>query len=159
MIDAQAESPTTVCPMRLKIIPLLLLGSAVLAGCNSEPSTDTSKLPQPVNVVLQTSAADNSQTAAADALGRIGQPAVPSLSDALSDPDPVVRLQSCRALAYMGAQAKDAVPALIQALNDSEGGVREAAADALGQIGQPAAPAVPPLMQMLRGPKAAPSHP
>jgi HEAT repeat protein len=144
--------------MRSKIIAFLLLSSEVLAGCNSEPSTDTAKLPQPVNVVLQTNAADNSQTAAADALGRIGEPAVPALSDALRDPDPIMRLQSCRALAYMGAQAKDAVPALIQALNDSEGGVREAAADALGQIGQPAAPAVPPLMQMLRGPKAPATH-
>jgi HEAT repeat protein len=63
----------------------------------------------------------------------------------------VVRLQSCRALAYMGAQGKDAVPALIRTLNDPIIAVRDAAADALGQIGLPAAPAVPALMQMLRG--------
>src|SRR5262249_14876800 len=128
-------------------------------GCNGGPSSmDTSKLPQPVNATLQPASADSSQIAAADALGRIGQTAVPSLSDSLADPDPMVRLQSCRALAYMGAQAKDAVPALIRSLNDSEIAIREGAADALGQIGQPATPAIPALMQMLRGrsPAAAP---
>jgi HEAT repeat protein len=139
--------------MRARIAGTLLLGALAIAGCNSEPSTDTSKLPQPVNIALQSTAGDSSQIAAADALGRIGQPAVAALSESLGDADPLVRLQSCRALAYMGAQAKEAVPALIRTLSDSEEGVREAAAAALGQIGQPASPAIPPLMQMLRGQK------
>ncbi len=130
---------------------LLALAAILIAGCNSQTSTDRAKLPQPVNVVLQPTAGDSSQIAAADALGRIGQPAVPALSDSLADTDPFVRLQACRALAYMGAQAKDAVPALTHTLNDSETAVREAAAEALGQIGLPSTPAVPALMQMLRG--------
>ena len=69
----------------------------------------------------------------------------------LSDPDPVVRLQACRALAYMGLQAKEAVPYLTQALGDQNEAVRQQAAVALGQIGSPAAPAVPALLQMMKG--------
>jgi HEAT repeat protein len=127
--------------MHPKYSGLLALIAILIAGCNSEPSTDSAKLPQPVNVVLQPAAGNPTQIAAADALGRIGQTAVPALSESLTDPDPFIRLQTCNALAYMGAQAKDAVPALI----------REGAAGALGQIGAPATPAVPALMQMLRG--------
>jgi HEAT repeat protein len=137
--------------MGWKIVGILMFAALAIAGCNGEPSMETSKLQQPVNVLLQPTAGDSSQIAAADALGRIGQPAVAALSDSLTDADPMVRLQSCRALAYMGAQAKDAVPALIRSLNDSNEAVREGAAAALGQIGQPASPAVPALMQMLRG--------
>jgi hypothetical protein len=129
----------------------LLITLLLLAGCNNETTIDTSHLPPPVNVVLQPNMSSTSQIAAADALGRIGMPAVAPLAGAVSDPDANVRLQSCRALAYMGAQAKDAVPALTQALNDPEQAVREDAAAALGQIGQAAAPAVPALMQMLHG--------
>jgi len=140
--------------MRATFVGFFLSIGLFVAGCNSEPTTvDMSKLPPPVNTVLQPKDSNSSQQAASDALGRIGATAVPDLSDALSDPSPIVRLQSCRALAYMGAQAKDAVPALIRALNDSEQGVREAAAAALGQIGQPATPAIPELMKMLRGQK------
>ncbi|HZZ29108.1 MAG TPA: HEAT repeat domain-containing protein [Pirellulales bacterium] len=129
---------------------LIACGILAFAGCNNEPSMDNSKLPLAVNVTVQPTDAHPPQVAAADALGRIGEPAVAALSDALTDGNPIVRLQSCRALAYMGIQAKDAVPALIRTLNDPEEGVREAAAEALGQVGLPAAPAVPTLIQMLR---------
>ncbi len=121
--------------MQAKYLGLSALAVFLIAGCNSEPSMDSAKLPQPVNLVLQPTAGDTLQIAAADALGAFGQPAVPALAESLSDPDSFVRLQSCHALAYMGAQAKDAVPALIRALNDPETAVREAAAGALGQIG------------------------
>jgi hypothetical protein len=128
-----------------------VVGLLAVAGCNAQPSMDTSKLPQAVNVTVEPTDGHPGQIAAADALGRIGQPAVIMLSQSLSDPDPIVRLQSCRALAYMGAQAKDAVQPLTLALNDPEEAVREGAAAALGQIGAAAAPAVPALMQMMRG--------
>ncbi|HTQ38578.1 MAG TPA: HEAT repeat domain-containing protein [Pirellulales bacterium] len=137
--------------MRQNVLLIIVAGILICVGCNSEPSTDTSKLPQPVNVTVQPTDGQPAQIAAADALGRIGQPAAQALSESLADADPIVRLQSCRALAYMGAQAKDAVPALVRALSDPEQAVREEAAAALGQVGQPAAPAVPALMQMLRG--------
>jgi HEAT repeat protein len=137
--------------MRRNLLLIVVGGMFICCGCNREPSTDTAKLPEPVNLVEESTETPPGQVAAANALGRIGQPAATALAESLSDADPVVRLQSCRALAYMGAQGKDAVPALIRTLNDPIIAVRDAAADALGQIGLPAAPAVPALMQMLRG--------
>jgi hypothetical protein len=132
---------------------LTVLGMIALAGCGSSTSLDISKLPAPVNVTLPTTAGEATQIAAADALGRIGGPAVPSLAGALSDPDAVVRLQACKALAYMGAKASPAVPDLVQRLYDSEEAVRMQAANALGQIGEEAKAAVPQLMEMLKGRK------
>jgi len=131
-----------------------LLGAvwlAGLSGCNSSTSIDISKLPAPVNVALPVTAGDATQIAAADALGRIGNPAVPALAGALSDPNAVVRLQACKALAYMGAKASPAVPELVHRLYDSEEAVRMQAANALGQIGEDARPAVPQLVEMLKG--------
>src|SRR5262249_4514359 len=127
------------------------IGLLFLSGCNSGSTLDTTNLPPPVNAALPTTAGETTQVAAADALGRIGLPAVDSLAEALSDPSAVVRLQACRALAYMGAKAAPAVPALVQRLYDSEEAVRTQAANALGQIGEGAGPAVPPLMEMLKG--------
>src|SRR5947207_288935 len=83
------------CAMKLKYF-IAFCASAILltSGCNGAPSVETGKLPQPVNVAMPTTTGDNSQLVAADALGRIGQPAVASLTSVLSDPDPVVRLQA-----------------------------------------------------------------
>jgi HEAT repeat protein len=90
---------------------------------------------------------------AADALGRIGDAAVPALIAALEDPDRDVRTQATRALARMGAKAESAIPALIEALNDDDKEVRQGAARALGQIGPLADEAVPALVQALRDPR------
>jgi transglutaminase-like putative cysteine protease len=87
---------------------------------------------------------------AADALSRIGEPAVPALVSALSDPDPKVRLQAARALARIGPPARDAVPALTRALDDTDLAVRANAARALGQIGPNASSAVPDLIRSLK---------
>ncbi len=132
------------------IISHSILASCLLCGCSGTPSVDTASMAPPVNAAVAATPAASTQVAAADALGRIGQPAVPALTDALLDADSAVRLQACRALAFMGAQAAGAVPALQRALNDSEISVREAAAAALGQIGAAAEPAIPELNQMLR---------
>lgn len=148
------------CVMQTKIrlgksyagrLAAIIFGVLVLPGCNGSTSIDISKLPPPVNVALPTTAGEATQIAAADALGRIGGPAVPALSDALSNSDAVVRLQACKALAYMGAKASPAVPELVQRLYDSEEAVRTQAANALGQIGDEARPAVPQLVEMLKG--------
>jgi hypothetical protein len=138
-----------------KIFALAACGLLLLASCNGgEIPVDTAKLEAPVNMdSISVVRQDPQQAAASDALGRIGVPAVPDLSLALSDPDPAVRMDACRALAYMGAKAKDAVPPLTQTLNDPEQSVRTEAAHALGAIGEPANPAIPELMQMLRGKK------
>jgi hypothetical protein len=130
----------------------IVFGMAALPGCGSGTSLDISKLPAPVNVALPTTAGEPTQIAAADALGRIGGPAVPALADALSSPDAVVRLQACKALAFMGARASPAVPELVKRLYvDPEEAVRTQAANALGQIGEEARPAVPQLMEMMKG--------
>jgi HEAT repeat protein len=123
-----------------------------LVGCSGESTIDLVKENPPVNKAVHMSPSAPTQIAAADALGRIGQPAVPALVAALADADPEVRYQACRALTYMGAQAVDAVPALIQRVSDVNEieSVRIQAANALGQIGAPAQPAVDPLMQMMR---------
>ena len=86
---------------------------------------------------------------AADALARIGPPAVPALVDALHDPDADTRAQAARALARMGRVARDALPALVEALNDPDPRVRHHAARALGQMGPDAAPAIPALVRVL----------
>lgn len=121
-----------------------------LAGCGSSPVLDMSNLGPPVNSGMSGIVVENPRDIAGSALGRIGAPAAPALAAALSDPDPAIRIEACRALAYMGPAAKEAVPALVQALSDPDRGIRQQAAIALGEIGPAAAAAVPPLMQMLR---------
>ena len=126
---------------------------AILAvlGCNSDPSIDYQQLPTPVNEpVVGVSSQVSPRDVVTTALGQIGTPAVPALSAALGDSDPIVRVQACRALAYMGVQAIDAVPALIAALHDPQEAVQVEAAIALGSIGEPAGSAVPRLMEILR---------
>ena len=89
------------------------------------------------------------QEAAADALGRIGKPAVPQLIAALRSQDPEHRLQATQVLARMGSDAKEAVPDLISLLEDPDERIRKAATRTLGRIGPDAAEAVPALMESL----------
>ncbi|MES1213802.1 MAG: HEAT repeat domain-containing protein [Singulisphaera sp.] len=86
---------------------------------------------------------------AVDALGRIGNNAVPTLITTLNDANPRVRAEAARALARIGPEAKEAVPALIARLEDPDEEVRQAAARALGQVGPAAAPAVPALISLI----------
>lgn len=90
--------------------------------------------------------------AAAVALSRIGEPAVPSLVAALHSPDPALRMQAADTLARIGPGASKAVPPLMELLQDPDPRVRKSAARALGQIGPAAADAVPSLMRALEAP-------
>lgn len=90
---------------------------------------------------------------AADALARIGDPAVPALIETLHDPDHSIRAHAALALARMGPKAAPAVPDLIVALNDPQREVRQGAARALGQIGPDAEEAVPALVKALKDPR------
>ncbi len=75
---------------------------------------------------------------AAEALGKIGDPAsIPALTTALSDEHSDVRLYAAEALWKIGDPA--AVPALITALSDQDRSVRFRAAEALEQIADPGA--------------------
>lgn len=90
--------------------------------------------------------------AAAVALSRIGEPAVPALIDALRSPNPEMRMQAADTLARIGPGASQAVPSLTELLDDEDVRVRKSAARALGQIGPKAAEAVPSLMRALDAP-------
>ena len=78
----------------------------------------------------------------ANALGRIGEPSVRELINALADKDPELRQIAARALAAAGPSATNAIPALMQRLKDADENVRNAAAYAFSQIGSPAIPAL-----------------
>ena len=86
---------------------------------------------------------------AADALGRIGPPAVPALVQALHSEDAEVRLKAVEVLARMGPDAREAVPDLVTLLDDADDRIRKATTRTLGRIGPDAAPAVPALMRSL----------
>jgi hypothetical protein len=89
------------------------------------------------------------QEAAADALGRIGQAAVPELMPALVSPDPNIKLKAIEVLGRMGPEAQGAVPVLTTLLQDPEERIRKATARTLGQIGPAAKDAVPSLIRTL----------
>lgn len=61
--------------------------------------------------------------------------AVPHVLDALTDPDPMVRAEACRALEDLSA--REAIPALRSRTEDLDAAVREAARDALEALGVP----------------------
>jgi HEAT repeat protein len=89
--------------------------------------------------------------AAAEALGRLGaeaKPTLPALVEALKDADADVRWMAADALGQIGAEAKTAVPALVEALKDPA--VRSIAIDALGGIGADAKDAAGPLAELLK---------
>jgi HEAT repeat protein len=86
---------------------------------------------------VQALRSENVRRAAAEALVKIGTPAVPALIQALGDSDWDVRRAAAEALGAIGDP--QAIPALIQALGDSSWGVRRAAAWALGKLGDPQA--------------------
>jgi len=68
------------------------------------------------------------------AIGADAKAAVPPLSKALNDQDPLVQFVAIRALGAIGPDAKSAIPALIEVLRDDDSPeVRKMAADALGR--------------------------
>jgi hypothetical protein len=105
---------------------------------------------------IKTISEKSEQEVAMEALGRIGTPAVPALTESLANPDAEVRMQAARTLARMGSDAKDAVPALLPLLDDPDERVRKAVGRALGQIGPDAAAAVPALVRKLEEAGTAP---
>jgi HEAT repeat protein len=71
--------------------------------------------------------------AAAEALGRIGPPAIPGLVERLEATDPELRQAAAVVLGVIGDRR--ALPALVARLADADPNVRAIAADALGRIG------------------------
>lgn len=86
-----------------------------------------------------------------DALGRIGQPAVPALVNLLHDRDAGLREEAARTLARIGPVAQEAIPELIAALeSESSEPVRRQIIRALGQMGPAAGVATPILIEELK---------
>jgi hypothetical protein len=127
---------------------------------DTQPSNVTDGSPRPQGVVIKAHPEWDLDEAAADALGRIGAPAVPKLIDALrKNNGPDERVRAARVLARIGPEAVDAVPMLTTALSDEDPHVQKAAARALGQIGPAAAEAVPALMELLNTEPVEPASP
>ncbi|MEJ5185587.1 MAG: HEAT repeat domain-containing protein, partial [Candidatus Geothermincolales bacterium] len=80
-----------------------------------------------------------------DGLLEMGEDALPSLVDALKDPDPQIRAKAAWCLGVMGSER--AVEPLLEALGDASRDVRLSVAGALKKIGHPA---VEPLIRALR---------
>jgi HEAT repeat protein len=89
---------------------------------------------------------------AAEALGRLGEPAVPALIKVLKDDDASIRRYAALALARIGPQAALAVPALIERLDDSDLFVLQNTLFAFKQIGPAAEPAVGAIQSTLQQP-------
>ena len=75
--------------------------------------------------------------------------AVPSMIEALQDPDPLVRMHMANAFVFLGSNAPEAAPFLVEALGDEAPEVRFAAANALARIGEITEEAVPVLIEAL----------
>jgi HEAT repeat protein/beta-lactamase regulating signal transducer with metallopeptidase domain len=86
----------------------------------------------------------------AKALGKIGPPALPVLSEMLGDADPRIRGWAALGLQAMGADAKPAIPGLTNALDDEDPEVVAFAAAALGAVGARTDRVVPQLIRTLR---------
>ena len=87
--------------------------------------------------------------AAAEALGKIGTPALPLLTRYLQHRDPQIRALVVQSMVGMGRQARAAQPQLVNALADSAVDVRIAACEALAAITAAPAAYVPVLITLL----------
>jgi HEAT repeat protein len=92
------------------------------------------------------------QEAALRILGKFGpaaKAAVPTVTRALADPNPAIKLAAIKTLGQIGPAAKAAAPAVARALTDPNPSIKLAAVQALGQIGVQTRSAIPGLIQML----------
>jgi HEAT repeat protein len=87
---------------------------------------------------------------AADALVKIGPPALPALITALQSADVTLRWTAASVLGDLGSDAAEAAPILALAIQDPDPQVRLYAIIALGDIGPAAATAIPELTQALQ---------
>jgi HEAT repeat protein len=94
------------------------------------------------------SAEPRTRERAVDALSRFGEPAVPILTAAISDPDFNVRTLAMFSLGRMGAQAKSALPKLVETLGDRDQTIRLYAAGAMRLMGPAAAEAAPDVVRV-----------
>lgn len=131
-----------------KCLALLLTSLTVLAACranNAKPDITG------LVAALQSGDAEKSGRANLELI-RLGEPAVPGLTEMLKDPDPRVRGLAASTFWGMGGKARSAVPALAEALADPDASFRTQVAMALENMGPDAKDAVPALIKALADP-------
>lgn len=127
-------------------------GSATGNPADAPPTLDAPQAAQSLRPVLAPMEPVSLRQEAAEALSRIGPPAVPALIAALESADPTTRSHACWALGMIGPMAKDAVPYLVARADDPVENVRRAAIQALGRLGPAAGDAVPTLLRVMSTP-------
>ncbi|HKI37754.1 MAG TPA: HEAT repeat domain-containing protein [Gemmataceae bacterium] len=155
--DAKPAAPALITALKNdKDLFVRRFAAQALGEVEADPKTAVPAL----SAVLKEEDKKELVEAAVTSLGKMGQPAVPPLIDALknkaaapnkdkkkgpapADPTAFVRTKAAEALGNIGPKAKAAVPALTDALRDAN--VRTEAAIALGNIGPDAKDAVPAL--------------
>lgn len=118
-------------PTRTAIAGLVFLGAGLLAGAADAPRPQTS--PARIAALIE-KLGDNRfriREAAARELTAIGRPAVKALRQALTSPDPDVRLRARRIL----NQIKNSVAGLIEDLGEKDSNVRRKAAEEIARLG------------------------
>jgi HEAT repeat protein len=128
IIDRHHEETCTGEAMK-RAYGLLVLGM-LIAGCGKQKSTE--------ELVVQARGPDESgrlqAVRALSAAPKKASQVVPTLAEALKDPNHYVRRDAARALRAFGPEAKEAVPQLLNAARDRESTVRRAAVNALKEI-------------------------
>lgn len=100
--------------------------------------------------VLKDDGDTEARAEAARSLGRVwAYSAIPALTKALKDEEPVVRLAVAEALVALGAEAEAVIPTLTKSLKSGRSAEQQAAAVILGTLGPEAAPAVLALQEAL----------
>jgi HEAT repeat protein len=117
---------------KLCVVGFLFLVSIMMSSCESQDRKIESLIKQ----------LELSSQSPADllALGRIGQPAVPALIEALSDESSRFRQRAVWALGRIGGS--EALSPLVKALSDETTAVGIMAVWALKSVGEPAVPAL-----------------
>ena len=115
---------------------LVLNLGVFLFGCSDDDEEKETQEQEIQQLVRELGDSDGMiRTYATVALSRMGEPAVPALTEALSHQDVGIRWNAVVALNMMGEPAKLAVPALIKALKDKHKEIRATAAGALAKTG------------------------
>jgi HEAT repeat protein len=129
----------------------VLFGFALLAGCQAKSPIEGKG--EAELEAMRRGGDATAQAQGALGLGRLGPEAaaaVPALTEALKNPNTLVRQNAALALGEVGPAAKGAVSALAEVLRDPEWVVRRQAALALGRLGPDARSAAPALQRLTR---------
>jgi PBP1b-binding outer membrane lipoprotein LpoB len=125
---------------KLSIVLLLCVLSLMMSGCASHQIAPQGKKvesqEEKIESLIMLLGDEDIATCrnAAKELAYIGEPAIPTLIEALSHQESRIRGNATLVLGWIGQPASDAVPNLTQALSDAHEKVRRNATFALGEI-------------------------